>query len=141
MRTGVDRLVVTNNVLNCFHNPPHEVCPSQFVVLDETGSKFGRVTNSRVEGNDVAHGAGYQGTRSRMRMPVKATRSVQLDFSEALLFSSAPIANGTAACTLRDGLPVDFSISSADLGGGDDWRSMRVDLGAIWTGENPKSTL
>ena len=134
MRTGVDRLVITNNVLNCFHNPPEEVCPSQFVVLDETGSKFGDVTNSRIEWNDVAHGAGYKGTRSRMVVAVKDSRSVQLDFRQSLLFSSAPIANGSASCTLRDGAPISFSVNSVNRGDSDDWRSILVDFGAAWTG-------
>lgn len=134
MRTDVDRLVITNNMLNCFHNPPEQVCPAQFVVLDETGSKFGRVTNSRIEGNDVAHGAGYLGTRSRIAMAVTAARSVQLDFRQSLLFSSAPIANGSATCTLRDGVPVEFAVNPTGLEDGGDWRSMRVDFGAVWTG-------
>lgn len=38
-----------------------------------------------------------------------------IDFSDALLFSHASIANGTASCTLRsDGPPVAFSVSTPE---------------------------
>ena len=138
VHTGVSRLVITNNMLNCFHNPPAEVCPDSFVVLDETGSKFGAVTDSRVEGNSVAQGARYQGTRSRMKVAVNGSRSVQLNFSDSLLFPFAPIAHGSASCSLRDGSPVDFAVISGDPEV--DRRTIRVDFGTAadgqraWTG-------
>lgn len=131
VKTGVRDLIITNNMFNCFDNAQVGACEKGAVILDETGSQFGGVFGTRVESNLVASAAGYKSTKARKRAQVQAAKSVLLDFSAELLFPRAPLANGTASCTLWDGAPVPHSLSANVTGAP---LSLEVYFAEAWSG-------
>lgn len=112
-RTGVARLIITDNVFLCNDNKQFGRCESDAIVLDETGSRFGSIIDTRVAGNEVDPDAGYRATIARRSATVHAAEIAELDFTGALLFPQAAVANGTVGCVLSDGPPVAFSIRAA----------------------------
>ena len=105
------------------------------MVLDETGSRFGSVRNTKMDDNRVDNDAGYRSTRARRTARVKDSSSVLLDFSHDLLFPSAPLINGSAICTLINGDPVAHSLRlGPDTSSGLTSLQLRVDFGQAWSG-------
>ena len=134
--TGVDSFVITGNMFSCKSDPSFGACEREAVILDQTGSHFGSVRNTKIEDNRVDNDAGYRSTKARRTVRAENTSSVLLDFSQDLLFPSAPLINGSATCTLINGNPVTHSLRlGPDELSGLTSLQLRVDFGQTWSGQ------
>ena len=132
--TSVSGIVITENIFSCNTNPSFGSCERGAVILDETGSRFHAVHDTRVERNHVDPDAGYRSTRARRTGHVKDLNSIILDFTDDLLFPSAAIINGSATCTLINGVPTVYSLTLGPATGVTALQ-LRVNFAQPWTGQ------